>query len=93
MISDDCLWVRSHKVKEIKDKENGGLTGTGNMKAAMMSLPAALDIASHQGQTGQKQLVYLMGKKNTSFLFSLAFLVSLSKPSLAATNKKHMGHF
>lgn len=40
-------------MKEIKDTEDGGFTGPGNMNEAMMSLPAALTVASHQGQTGQ----------------------------------------
>lgn len=85
---------RSHKVKDIKDAEDGGFTGSGDMNEAMMSLPAALAVACRQGQTAQQRLVYPTVKKQHVFVFSsFAFLVSLRKPSLAATNRKHIGHF
>lgn len=59
-----------------------------------MSLPAALTVASHQGQTGQQCVVYptVKNKKSLSF-FLFFFSLFLLKPSLAATNKKHIGHF
>lgn len=68
-IADECLWVRSHRVKEMKDTDDGGFIGPGNMNEAMMSLPAALTVASRQGQTGQQRLVYLTVENNTSFFF------------------------
>lgn len=56
-------------MKEMKDTGDGAFIGPGNMSEAMMSLPAALTVASHQGQTGQQRLVYPTVENNTSFFF------------------------